>query len=60
VDEIAEKARQLPADVKWHFIGHLQSNKVKKLVTAVPHLAIFEAVDSVKLAQKLNKELSAL
>jgi len=38
----------------------LQSNKVKKLVTAVPHLAIFEAVDSVKLAQKLNKELSAL
>ena len=57
VDEIAEKAGQLPADIHWHFIGHLQSNKVKKLITSVPNLALFETLDTEKLASKLNKEV---
>jgi len=55
VDEFVEKHSQLPADIKWHFIGHIQSNKVKKLVT-VPNLDLVETVDSEKLAAKLNKE----
>ena len=58
VDELAEKVGQLPNDISWHFIGHLQTNKVKKLVTSVPNLALFETVGPVKLATKLNKEWS--
>ncbi|DBB18033.1 TPA: hypothetical protein ACH3X3_003026 [Trebouxia sp. C0006] len=54
VQEISEKASQLPQDIKWHFIGHLQSNKAKAVVDAVPNLAVVETVDSVKLANKLN------
>ncbi|PIN25565.1 Proline synthetase co-transcribed protein [Handroanthus impetiginosus] len=42
--EIIEKAPQLPEDIEWHFIGHLQSNKVKALLTAVPNLAMVEGV----------------
>lgn len=41
-------------DIKWHFIGHLQSNKVNK-VLAVPNLFMIETVDSKKLATQLNK-----
>jgi pyridoxal phosphate enzyme (YggS family) len=44
----------MPPDTVWHFIGHLQSNKVKALVTGVPSLAVIETVDSVKLANRLN------
>ena len=47
----------MPNDINWHFIGHLQSNKVKKLVTSVPNLAMLETLDTAKLAEKLNKEL---
>lgn len=54
VQEIVEKAPQMPPDTVWHFIGHLQSNKVKALVTGVPSLAVVETVDTVKLANKLN------
>eukprot|EP00744_Colponema_vietnamica_P011543 GILI01016237.1.p1 GENE.GILI01016237.1~~GILI01016237.1.p1 ORF type:complete len:292 (+),score=77.82 GILI01016237.1:91-966(+) len=53
--EIIEKAPQLPQDIDWHFIGHLQSNKTKELLTAVPSLAVIETVDSEKLAKKLNE-----
>ena len=55
VDEFVEKSAKLPQDIMWHFIGHLQTNKVKKVV-AVPNLALVETVDSQKLAMKLNKE----
>ena len=48
VDEFAEKAEKL-SGVQWHFIGHIQTNKVKKLV-AVPGLYLVESVDSLKLA----------
>jgi len=47
----------MPADTVWHFIGHIQTNKVKKLVS-VPNLALVESVDSIKLAEKLQKELA--
>lgn len=54
IQELCEKAPQLPSDINWHFIGHLQSNKAKKLVVGVPNLAVVESVDSLKLAKKLN------
>lgn len=52
----ALKARSqvLPNDIKWHFIGHLQSNKANGLVK-IPNLHVVETVDSLKLARKLNQ-----
>ena len=55
--EIIEKAPLLPKDIEWHFIGHLQTNKAKALLDAVPNLAMIETVDSTKLADKLNKQI---
>lgn len=55
VQELLDKAPLLPADVGWHFIGHLQSNKVKPLLEGVPNLAMVETVDSTKLADRLNR-----
>jgi pyridoxal phosphate enzyme (YggS family) len=53
VQEIISKAEFLPSDIKWHFIGHLQSNKCKSII-AIPNLFVVETVDSEKLASKLN------
>jgi pyridoxal phosphate enzyme (YggS family) len=53
VQEMVEKAQQLPADIKWHLIGHLQSNKVKYIVGFV-HL--IHGVDSLKLLQEIDKQ----
>ena len=53
VQELKEKAGQLPADIRWHFIGHLQSNKVKQIVSFV-HL--IHGVDSVNLLKEINKQ----
>ncbi|GIM16991.1 hypothetical protein Vretimale_19549 [Volvox reticuliferus] len=55
VQEMLDKAPALPSDIQWHFIGHLQSNKVKAIVENVPNLAMVETVDSTKLADKLNR-----
>lgn len=55
VEELVEKAQTCPADISWHLIGHLQSNKVKKLLQ-VRNLEVVETVDSEKLAERLNKE----
>ncbi|PIA27357.1 hypothetical protein AQUCO_07900007v1 [Aquilegia coerulea] len=55
VQEIIEKAPQLPEDIEWHFIGHLQSNKVKSLLAAVPNLAMVEGVDDEKVANYLDR-----
>lgn len=55
VDELLSKAQACPPDISWHFVGHLQSNKVKKLLQ-VPGLSAVETMDSVKLADKLHKE----
>ncbi|KAJ8766579.1 hypothetical protein K2173_023826 [Erythroxylum novogranatense] len=60
VQEIVDKAPQLPDDVAWHFLGHLQSNKVKTLLTGVPNLAMVEGVDNMKLANILDRVVSGL
>jgi len=51
--EIISKQPQLPDDICWHFIGHLQTNKVKFIV---PFVEMIESVDSVKLLKEINKE----
>jgi pyridoxal phosphate enzyme (YggS family) len=53
VQELVDKQGQLPADVRWHFIGHLQSNKVKYIV---PFVHLIHGVDSFKLLQEINKQ----
>jgi PLP dependent protein len=53
VQELVEKKEQLPADIRWHFIGHLQTNKVKYIASFV-HL--IQGVDSLKLLQEINKQ----
>jgi pyridoxal phosphate enzyme (YggS family) len=57
VQELVEKAAQLPKDIRWHFIGHLQSNKVKQ-VTGLVHL--IHGVDSFKLLKEINKQSGKL
>ncbi|MBS1638511.1 MAG: YggS family pyridoxal phosphate-dependent enzyme [Bacteroidetes bacterium] len=53
VQELIEKEAQLPKDIRWHFIGHLQSNKVKYIATFV-HL--IHGVDSLSLLKEINKQ----
>jgi pyridoxal phosphate enzyme (YggS family) len=53
VQELVDKAAALPKDIHWHFIGHLQSNKVKYIAGFV-HL--IHGVDSLKLLQEINKQ----
>lgn len=53
VQELVEKYQQLPKDIRWHFIGHLQRNKVK-LISPFVHL--IHSVDSEKLLKEINKE----
>jgi pyridoxal phosphate enzyme (YggS family) len=53
--ELIEKAVVLPRDIQWHFVGHLQSNKVKDLIGRVKNLSMVETVDSEKLSMKLNQ-----
>jgi uncharacterized pyridoxal phosphate-containing UPF0001 family protein len=55
--QIVEKASLLPDTVRWHFIGHLQTNKVKELLR-VSNLACVHSVHSVKLAEELNRRLA--
>jgi len=53
VQELSEKQSQLPKDIRWHFIGHLQSNKVKQIA---PFIHLVHAVDSLKLLQEINRQ----
>ena len=53
VQELVEKAARLPNDIRWHYIGHLQSNKVKQIV---PFVQLIHSVDSLKLAEEINKQ----
>lgn len=53
VQELVDKAPQLPADIRWHFIGHLQTNKVKYLA---PFVHCIHAVDSLKLLQEIDRQ----
>jgi len=52
VQELAEKAESLPKDIKWHMIGHLQSNKVKYIA---PFVSLIHAVDTEKLLKEIDK-----
>ena len=54
--ELAVKAKSLPKDIEWHFIGHLQTNKVKHVA---PYIAMIEAVDSLKLLKEINRQAEA-
>ncbi len=51
--ELAKKQASLPSDIEWHFIGHLQTNKVKYIA---PYISMVEAVDSIKLLREINKQ----
>lgn len=53
VQELVEKQEQLPKDIQWHFIGHLQSRKVKLIA---PFVNLIHGVDSLKLLHEINKE----
>jgi pyridoxal phosphate enzyme (YggS family) len=53
VQELVEKQAVLPASINWHFIGHLQSNKVKYIA---PFVHLIHGVDSLKLLQEINKQ----
>ena len=51
--ELRQKVETLPRDIEWHFIGHLQTNKVKYIA---PYISMIEAVDSLKLLREINKQ----
>ena len=53
VQELSNKQPQLPSDIEWHFIGHLQSNKVKYIA---PFVSLIHGVDSLKLLKEINKQ----
>ena len=53
VQELLPKYEALPKDIRWHFIGHLQTNKVKQIV---PFVHIIHSVDSVRLLETINRE----
>src|SRR4051812_39840735 len=53
VQELLEKEKQLPSDIRWHFIGHLQTNKVKQVIGFV---YLIHGVDSWKLLNEINKQ----
>ena len=53
VQELVEKQAQLPQDIRWHFIGHLQSNKVKYIA---PFVHLIQSIDSLKLLKEINKQ----
>jgi len=53
VNEMLEKYEALPKDIEWHFIGHLQTNKVKYIASFVK---LIHSVDSLKLLQEINKQ----
>lgn len=53
VQEMTDKFEQLPKDIQWHLIGHLQTNKVKHIA---PYVSLIHSVDSLKLLSEINKE----
>ncbi len=53
IQELKEKYNQLPKDIKWHMIGHVQRNKVKYIA---PFIELIHSVDSIKLMQEINKQ----
>lgn len=57
VQELSEKYAALPKDVEWHFIGHLQRNKVKQLL---PMVTLIHSIDSLRLLEEVNRQAVAI
>lgn len=57
VQELIEKAQVLPSDIRWHFIGHLQRNKVRQLI---PYVSMIHSVESLSLIEVLEKEAAQI
>lgn len=55
--ELAQKATALPRDIEWHFIGHLQTNKVRQVL---PHATLIHSVDSERLLRAIDAEAAKL
>lgn len=55
--ELAAKAPQMPSDIEWHFIGHLQKNKVRMIM---PWASAIQSIDSIELLQLVNKEAARI
>jgi pyridoxal phosphate enzyme (YggS family) len=53
IQEMTEKWEQMPKDIEWHMIGHVQSNKVKYMA---PYVSLIHGVDSLKLLEEINKQ----
>jgi len=53
IQEMTEKWEQMPKDIQWHMIGHVQSNKVKYMA---PYVSLIHGVDSLKLLEEINKQ----
>ena len=53
VQELVDKYQELPKDIRWHFIGHLQTNKVKFIA---PFVNLIHGVDSLKILEEINKQ----
>lgn len=53
VQELADKQTRLPGDIRWHFIGHLQTNKVKQVI---PFIHLLQGVDSLRLLKEIEKQ----
>ena len=51
--ELSAKQKVLPEDIEWHFIGHLQTNKIKYMI---PYVAMIHGIDSYKLLAEVNKQ----
>ncbi|MBC7903580.1 MAG: YggS family pyridoxal phosphate-dependent enzyme [Gemmatimonadaceae bacterium] len=57
VQELVDKQSKLPDDIRWHFIGHLQSNKVKQIISFA---YLIQGVDSLKLLKEINKQAAKM
>lgn len=55
IQEMTEKYQQMPKDIEWHMIGHVQSNKVKYMI---PYVKLIHGVDSLKLLKEINRQAS--
>ena len=56
-NELCDKSKVMPDDVQWHFIGHLQTNKVRQIL---PHVSLIHSVDSERLLRLIDSEASRL
>lgn len=57
VQELVVKVPQMPSDVEWHFIGHLQRNKVKQIV---PFISLIHSIDSIELLREVEKQAALI